>query len=180
MTYGRKALGNSKSLSVTGVLAMWIMVFLCVEVWFGLRVEWCGVCFYSLGVIFIDIKAVQKFISCLYILCYVFDKSSWTTWSIFYSFPILSLLKKASNCKFIKIWILLIFIYYQNGMGMLKKLLLLNFNYIIGWHLAKVCFLLKPLHFYELKMISIQDWDLNLQEYKVLSVLFYLFLLMIF
>ena len=27
MTYGRKALGNSKSLSVTGVLAMWIMVF---------------------------------------------------------------------------------------------------------------------------------------------------------
>ena len=27
MTYGRKALGNSKSFSVTGVLAMSIMVF---------------------------------------------------------------------------------------------------------------------------------------------------------
>lgn len=35
-------------------------VFLCVEVWFGLRVEWCGVCFYSLGVIFIDIKSCPK------------------------------------------------------------------------------------------------------------------------
>lgn len=32
MTYGRKALRNSESLSGTGVSAMWRMVFLCVEV----------------------------------------------------------------------------------------------------------------------------------------------------
>ena len=40
-----EALRSSESLNGMGVLTMWIMVYLCVDVWFRPWAKWCGIMF---------------------------------------------------------------------------------------------------------------------------------------